>query len=466
MTATEPAVEAGQESEPRPFPAGFLWGASTAAYQIEGAVTEDGRGPSIWDTFSHTAGKVRAGDTGDVAADHYHRFREDVALMAELGLATYRFSVSWPRIQASGSGPANPKGMDFYRQLVDALLARGIAPAVTLYHWDLPQALEDLGGWANRDTAYRFAEYAALVHEALGDRVDLWSTLNEPWCSAFLGYGSGVHAPGRADPPSALSAAHHLLLGHGLATRAMRSAARPEQRFSITLNLAPVLTSGTSLADVDAARRIDGLQNRLFLDPVLRGSYPEDVVRDASGVTDWGFVHDNDEGIIGAPLDVLGVNYYSPCRVSGGADTVGSPVYPGSAGVRFHPPEGPLSAMGWEISPAGLTNLLVRLHADYAVPMLITENGAAFDDVLEPDGRVADRRRVDYLEGHLRAALDALDHGVDLRGYLVWSLMDNFEWAEGFAKRFGLVYVDYDSQARHPKDSAWWYGGVIRDNAL
>ena len=466
MTATESAVDSAGTRAPRSFPPGFLWGVSTAAYQIEGAATEDGRGPSIWDTFSHTPSKIRAADTGDVAADHYHRFGEDVALMADLGIAAYRFSVAWPRIQPSGSGPANKAGLDFYKRLVDALLARGIAPAVTLYHWDLPQTLEDKGGWTNRDTAYRFVEYASLVHAALGDRVGLWSTLNEPWCSAFLGYGTGAHAPGRTDPSLALAAMHHLLLGHGLATRAMRSASRPGQQFSVTLNLAPVLPPGNSPADLDAARRIDGLQNRVFLHPVLRGRYPKDVVRDTSAVSDWSFVRDGDEQTIGAPLDVLGVNYYSPVRVAAHPDAPGSPAYPASAGVRVLVPQGELSAMGWEIAPRGLTELLVRLHEDYGVPLLITENGAAFDDVLRPDGRVADPRRIAFLEGHFRAALAAIDRGVDLRGYFVWSLMDNFEWAEGYGKRFGLVYIDYDSQTRHPKDSAWWFRGVIRANAL
>ena len=448
------------------FPPGFLWGAATASYQIEGAVRQDGRGPSIWDTFSHTPGAVHAGDTGDVATDHYNRYAEDADLIASLGLGAYRFSLSWPRIQPDGAGPANTAGLAFYDRLTDALLDRGVTPAATLYHWDLPQALEDAGGWPERDTAYRFADYAALVHDALGDRIDLWTTLNEPWCSAYLGYAAGIHAPGRRDPAAAMAAMHHLLLGHGLAVRSMRESARASERFLVTLNLAPVHAVGDGPADEDARRRVDGLQNRVFLDPVLRGTYPEDVVRDTGGISDWSFVHPGDLDTIAAPLDLLGVNYYTPIRVTADATSPGSPVYPGTAGTRMSPGPGPVTAMGWEISPTDLTTLLTRLHADYNVPMVITENGAAFDDILEDSGTVSDVARIDYLRGHLLAVHEAIRQGVDVRGYFAWSLLDNFEWAEGYAKRFGIVHVDYQTLVRSPKASALWFERVARSSVL
>ncbi|MGH3647025.1 MAG: GH1 family beta-glucosidase [Micromonosporaceae bacterium] len=448
-----------QASEVLEFPPDFLWGAATAAYQIEGAVHADGRAPSIWDTFSHTPGTIDGGDTGDVACEHYHRYADDVALMAELGLRAYRFSVAWPRVQPSGSGAANPSGLDFYDRLVDALCARGITPMATLYHWDLPQTLEAAGGWTSRKTAERFAAYAALVHDRLGDRVRSWTTLNEPWCSAFLGYAAGIHAPGRRDPAAAFTAAHHLLLGHGLATQALRAAGAEE--VSLVLNPAPV--SG----DPEAVRHIDGLHNRLFLDPVLRGRYPDDVLAVAARFTDLGFIRDGDLATIAQPIDALGINYYQPIVLGrGNADTPASPAYPGSEGMRFLQPDGPRTNMGWSIQPEGLTEILERIAADYpGVPLWVTENGAAFDDTLT-DGRVADPDRIGYLDGHLRAAHAALRRGVDLRGYLVWSLLDNFEWAWGYAKRFGLVYVDYPSQRRVPKDSAGWYGEVIARGGL
>lgn len=450
----------------RAFPPGFLWGAATAAYQIEGAVAEGGRGRSIWDTFSHTPGAVVGGDTGDVATDHYHRYGQDVDLIAGLGLGAYRFSIAWPRIQPDGRGPANPEGLAFYDRLVDALLARGVAPAVTLYHWDLPQALEDAGGWPARDTAYRFAEYAELVHAALGDRVDLWSTLNEPWCSAFLGYLSGRHAPGRTDPGASLAAMHHLLLGHGMATGAMRSGARTDELFGITVNLSPAYPASDSLADRAAAHLMDGMQNRVFLDPLLRGAYPQDVVTATLPDSDWSFVQPGDAQAIATPIDILGVNYYAPLRVQAQPSSPGSPEHPGTRGIAVLPPGEPVTDMGWEIAPAAFTDLLVRLQQDYQVPVIITENGAAFADILEPTGRVADAQRIDFLAGHLAAVHEAMTRGADVRGYFAWSLMDNFEWAEGYAKRFGLIYVDYQTLARHLKDSARWYARVIDASAL
>jgi beta-glucosidase len=459
------------------FPAGFLWGAAAAAYQIEGAAQEDGRTPSIWDTFSLVPGRVVGGETGDVACDHYHRYREDVRLMADLGLRSYRLSLSWPRLQPGGRGPVNRAGLDFYQRLVDELLAHGIEPWITLYHWDLPQPLEDAGGWPERDTAARFAEYAALAHGELGDRVGYWSTLNEPWCSAFLGYASGVHAPGRAQPEASLAAAHHLLLGHGLATEAMRGQ-RPGSRLGITLNLYPVSPHGPSDADADAARRIDGLANRLFLDPLLAGGYPEDVVRDLAGVTDFGFVRAGDLATISTGIDLLGVNYYSRHVVSGPVPAAGpgpaggtgpavASSWPGSEHVRFRDRGLPVTAMGWEIDPGGLLEVLRRLGAEYPdLPLYITENGAAFDDEIDADGTVHDPRRQDYIAQHLRACHTAIGEGVDLRGYFAWSLMDNYEWAWGYTRRFGVVYVDYPTQRRIPKFSGRWYAEVTRRNGL
>jgi beta-glucosidase len=449
------------------FPDGFVWGAATASYQIEGAVHEDGRGPSIWDTFSRQPGRVHAGHTGDVACDHYHRYVEDVALMADLGLASYRYSIAWPRIQPDGTGPVNTRGLDFYDRLTDELIGKGIDPVVTLYHWDLPQSLEDRGGWTVRETAEAFAEYAQIMHARLGDRVRTWTTLNEPWCSAYLGYASGVHAPGVTDAASAFKAVHHLLLGHGLAARALRAAGA--QSVSITLNPSAVFPlDENNPVDVDAARIVDGLSNRIFLDPLLRGQYPEDMREHMARFTDLSFIREGDEAIINAPIDVLGVNFYTPAYVSAKPGQPASPDAPGTEGIAFRKPVGPITDIGWQIEPAALTRLLDRIHRDYpGTPMMITENGAAYPDgPSAEDGRIHDTNRIDYLDGHLRACLDAISHGVDLRGYFAWSLMDNFEWAEGYAKRFGLVHVDYTTQRRVPKDSARWYQEVIRRNGL
>ncbi len=448
------------------FPEGFVWGAATASYQIEGAAREDGRGPSIWDTFTRTPGKVFSGHTGDVACDHYHRYVEDVAMMADLGLASYRFSVAWPRIQPDGTGPVNTLGLDFYDRLTDELLGKGIDPLVTLYHWDLPQSLEDRGGWTNRATAEAFAEYAQIVHARLGDRIGTWTTLNEPWCSAYLGYASGLHAPGRKDPAAAFTAVHHLLLGHGLAARALRSAGATS--VSITLNPAQTFpVDPNSAVDADAARIIDGISNRIFLDPLLRGHYPADMLELMARFTDLSFIRDGDEAIINAPIDVLGVNYYTPGYVSAKPGEPASGANPGSEGIAFRDPNGPVTDVNWLIEPSALNTLLQRLTRDYpGTPLLITENGAAYPDGPGEDGEVHDTRRVEYLDGHLRACHDALAAGVDLRGYFVWSLMDNFEWSEGYRKRFGIVHVDYQTQARVLKDSAKWYRDVIKRNGI
>jgi len=461
------------------FPADFLLGAATASYQIEGAATADGRGPSIWDTFSATPGKITNGDTGDVAVDHYNRLEDDLDLMAELGLEAYRFSIAWPRIQPTGEGQANEAGLAFYGRLIDGLNARGIRPIATLYHWDLPQPLEDAGGWTNRDTAYRFAEYARIVAEALGDRVPVWTTLNEPWCSAFLGYGSGAHAPGRTDGAAALTAVHHLTLAHGLAVQVLREVV-PQADVSITLNF-HVVRDADGLpadgADNEAVRRIDALANRSFTHPLLIGGYPEDLIEDTAAVTDWSFVLPGDAEIIRQPLDFLGVNYYSTMRVrmwdgatprarADGHKDVGGSAWPGSDNVEFPAQEGPYTAMGWNIAPDGLEELLLSLSRQHPdLPLMITENGASFDDEVVGD-RVHDAERVDYLRRHFTAAHRAMQQGVDLRGYLVWSLLDNFEWGYGYSKRFGIVHVDYDTQKRTLKDSARWVAQLIEEHAI
>ncbi len=470
-------------SPTRSFPAGFVWGTATASYQIEGAVDEDGRAPSIWDTFSHTPGKVLGGDTGDVADDHYHRVPGDIAIMKAIGLQSYRFSIAWPRVIPTGRGAVNPKGLDFYSRLVDQLLDAGIAPFATLYHWDLPQTLEDAGGWTSRETSLRFAEYAEVIGQALGDRVSTYSTLNEPWCSAYLGYSIGVHAPGIKDHAKALAAVHHLNLAHGLAVSALRASVPSDAKISVTLNLANVRAASDSSADVDAARLADGLANRVFLQPMLEGRYPEDVIERTADTTDWSFVRDADLVAINQPIDLLGINYYTPTLVGAATDELRATYerrsaagelgdddpmpYPGSDHVFALPPPGPYTDIHWRIEPESFSELLLDVHERYPdLPLAITENGAAFSIGPGADGQVHDAARIDYLRGHLGAVLDAIEGGADIRGYYLWSLMDNFEWAYGYSQRFGIVYVDYDSQVRTIKDSGHWYGDVIKANAL
>ncbi len=465
----------------RTFPADFVWGSATAAYQIEGAATEDGRGPSIWDTYSHTPGLVKNGDTGDIADDHYHRWAEDIEHMKKLGLDAYRFSISWPRVQPTGSGEFNQAGIAFYKTLVGALVEAGIAPIVTLYHWDLPQALEDRGGWTNRETAIQFGHYARKMAQELGAAVDTWTTLNEPWCSAYLGYGSGVHAPGRTKPEAALQAVHHLNLAHGLAGRAIREELGPDTKISVTLNLHVTRAENPDdPADQDALRRVDGIGNRVFLGPMLDGKYPADVLRDTAAVSDWAFIQDGDEEIIHIPLNVLGVNYYSTNLIralrdgetaDGASDNDGhgnsshSP-WIGCDRVIWLPLEGPYTEMGWNIEPGGLTELLLSLRDSYPnQPLMITENGAAFVDEVV-DGRVHDTKRVSYLHDHISAVLDAKEQGTDVRGYFAWSLLDNFEWAWGYSRRFGIIRVDYDTQERLWKDSAFWYRKLAQTNTI
>jgi beta-glucosidase len=452
-----------------PFKDYMLLGSATASYQIEGAVAEDGRTPSIWDTFSHTPGRVERGETGDVADDHYHRWESDLDLMASLGLEAYRFSIAWPRIQPGGSGAVNDAGVSFYSRLVDGLLERGIRPWATLYHWDLPQELEDAGGWTNRDTASRFAEYAARAVEALGDRVDGWITLNEPWCAAFLGYAAGVHAPGRTSPAASLAAAHHLNLAHGLAVPEIRRAATNAPQVAVTLNL-HVVRPADDATGPEAVRRVDAVGNRIFLDPMLHGRYPQDLLDDQRAISDFAFVRPGDVELIHQPIDLLGINYYSTdlVRLREGVDplrsTAPSP-WPACGDVEFVEQPGPRTDMGWNIDPSGLDELLVRSWEEFGIPLAVTENGAAFPDRVE-DGRVHDAARIDYLARHLEAAARAIERGVDLRGYFVWSLLDNFEWSFGYAKRFGIVRVDYDTQERIPKDSARWFAELIRTRQI
>ena len=463
----------------RRFPQNFLFGVATAAYQIEGAAHEDGRRDSIWDAFSRVPGAVVNGDNGDVACDHYHRYRDDVAMMADLGIETYRFSTSWSRVRPDG-GPTNPAGLDFYSRLVDELLAHGIKPWLTLYHWDMPQALEELGGWTSRDTALRFAEYALDVHDTLGDRIDSWTTLNEPWCSSFLSYTGGEHAPGRQDKAAGLAAAHHLLLSHGLVVEELR-ARDPELQLGITLNLTVVdAVDPQDPADADAARRIDGQFNRIFLDPIFRGEYPADVLADVAEFGLESHIRPGDLATISTPIDALGVNYYNGELVGGhpsegevrnaapSARPKKSP-FPAADSVVWHSQGLPVTAMGWEVQPEGLTRLLHRVHEEYTrgqVKLFVTENGAAYDDVVDPDGSVHDAERVHFVQAHLGAILDAIEGGVPIGGYFYWSLMDNFEWAWGYDKRFGLVRVDYDTQVRTLKDSAIDYRRIIAQRAL
>ena len=447
------------------FPPDFLWAAATAAYQIEGAAEADGRGRSVWDTFSHQPGRISDGSTGDVACDHYHRWPEDVDLMAALGLTGYRFSVAWPRIQPDGTGAANPAGIAFYDRLIDALLAHGISPMLTLFHWDLPQQLQDAGGWLNRDTTARFAEYAEILGGHFADRVEYWMPVNEPNVVTFFGHASGHHAPGGTLGLAALPVAHHLLLGHGRAVQALR--AQGARRVGAANNHSPVWAASDSADDTEAAARYDDLWNRLFADPMLLGRYPE---RFAGRLAEFA----DDLPTIHQPLDFYGMNYYNPVRIAAAASTTepNPAARPDPAlaelGVARVAIEGyPLTDFDWPVVPAGLREVLGQLAARYPdtlPPVIITENGCSYADGPGPDARVHDDRRIAYLDGHLRAVRQAIADGVQVAGYCCWSILDNFEWAEGYTQRFGLVHVDYDSLVRTPKDSYAWYAEVIRQN--
>ncbi|MFJ3659427.1 GH1 family beta-glucosidase [Streptomyces sp. NPDC090119] len=434
------------------LPDNFRWGTATSAYQIEGAVAEDGRSPSIWDTFSHTPGKIDGDDNGDTACDHYHRWRDDLNLMRQLGIDTYRLSVAWPRVMPGGDGPVNAKGLAFYDELTDALLEAGITPSVTLYHWDLPQVLQDRGGWPERDTAEHFAAYASAVAERLGDRVNHWATLNEPLCSAWIGHLEGKMAPGWTDLTAAVRASYHLLLGHGLATQAIRAAA-PDAEIGIVTNLSTVHAATDSPEDMAAAHRQDGHVNRWWLDPVHGRGFPADMV-EVYGVELP--QKPGDLETIATPLDWLGLNYYMPAHV---ADDPKGPA-PYARSVRR---EGvPRTGMDWEIDASGIETLLLRLTEEYgARKIYVTENGSSFPDLVGPDGTVDDPERRAYLESHLAACASAARKGAPLAGYFAWSLMDNFEWAYGYDKRFGLFHVDYATQARTIKASGRRYAEII-----
>lgn len=445
------------------FPEGFVWGVSTSAFQIEGATSADGRGPSIWDGFSADRAE---------ACDHYHRYPEDVRLMKELGMAAYRFSVSWARVFHDGYGKPNAAGLDFYDRLVDELAGAGITPYATLYHWDLPQAVEDRGGWPSRDTAHHFADYAAAVHERLGDRVDTWFTLNEPWVAAFLGYGSGVHAPGRKSAADAFRSAHHMLLAHGLSVEALRSAGAA--KIGAVLNISPVMTPAQvsdfdrplSEEDAEAVARIDALANRQFLEPMLRGAYPAELLPLIERHGGLDHIQDGDLDVIAQPLDLLGVNYYTPLVVQAQPSEPADPAWPGSDGILFCTIPTAVTAMGWPIVPNCLSLLLDRISREYPdLDLMVTENGADFVDVVTGDG-IHDVDRISFIEEHLRALRTAIENGARVGGYLVWTLLDNLEWADGYQRKFGLVHVDFATQRRRLKDSAFWYRDVIRRNGL
>jgi beta-glucosidase len=449
-----------------PDPGRLAWGVATAAYQVEGATAEDGRGVSIWDTFAARPGAVVDGTDGAVACDSYHRIGEDVDLVAGLGVDHYRFSIAWPRVQPTGSGAFEPRGLAYYDRLVDALLARDVSPMATLYHWDLPQPLEDADGWLNRDTAERFADYAAEVHAHLGDRVHVWATHNEPWCAAYVGYGSGRHAPGRREGGRTHVTAHHLLLGHGLAAARMHEAGA--DTVGIVLNLTPVWPDRPEAAEV--ADGVDAIRNRVWLGPLVDGAYDEGTLRVAPVLADDTVVRGGDLALVRGSADWLGVNYYTPARVDLPTDDpdavvggdAGVEEFPGVAPLRFTP-RPPLTDIGWEVEPRGLEELLVDTHARTGLPLVVTENGAAFPDTARTaDGAVDDQDRIGYLRDHIGAVHRARERGADVRGYVLWTLMDNYEWAEGYTKHFGVVHVDRETLVRTPKASYRWYADLVR----
>jgi beta-glucosidase len=448
------------------FPSGFVWGTATSAYQIEGATGEDGRGESIWDRFARTPAATRDGKTGDVACDHYHRYRDDVALMADLGLKAYRFSVAWPRILPDGRGGVNQRGLDFYSRLVDCLLEHGVTPFLTIYHWDLPQALQDQGGWTNRRTAEAFVEYTNILSRHLGDRVKQWITHNEPWCVSHLGHRTGLHAPGLRDFRAAIESAHHLLLSHGMAVPIVRANA-PGAEVGITLNMSPVVPASPSPADRDASRHEDGSLNRWFLDPLFRGCYPADVlydfVREGHLTRGLEVVESGDFAAIATPIDFLGVNYYSRAIARSGRVSEDEN-HPRTVHTA---PESEWTAMGWEVYPQGLFEVLTRLHLEYNVPKIyVTENGASYADAPRAPRRVPDVKRVRYLRDHFVEVRRAIDAGAPVRGYFVWTLLDNFEWDRGYTQRFGITWTDYETQERVLKDSALWFSRVATANAI
>ncbi len=442
------------------FPADFVWGAATASYQIEGAWEEDGKGKSIWDHFTHQPGNIKNGDTGDTACDHYHRWQEDIELMQEIGLESYRFSISWPRILPDGRGQVKEQGLEFYSQLVDELLAAGIEPVITLNHWDLPQALQEVGGWTNRDSIDWFVDYAEVVFKALGDRVTKWITHNEPWVVAFKGYGDGEHAPGITDYQQALQVAHHLLVSHGKAVKRFREL-DCDGEIGITLNLTPTYPDSQQEEDKQAAQLLSQQINGWFLDPIFKGHYPAQLAELYQEEVGEIEKESGDMEAIQEPIDFLGINYYTRAVVKQAQKQEILPI------ETVKPAASEYTAMGWEVYPAGLYDLLQHLDQEYPeIPLYITENGMAVDDQITDDGQVHDERRINYLRDHFQQAQRAIEAGVPLKRYYVWSLMDNFEWAYGYSKRFGLIYIDYETKQRILKDSAQWYQQVIADNGL
>ncbi|MFC7441556.1 GH1 family beta-glucosidase [Laceyella putida] len=452
----------------RPFPKDFLWGVATSAAQIEGGAWADGKGESIWDRFCRIPGKVKNGDRLDVACDHYHLFSQDVRLLKELQVNTYRFSVSWPRIFPAGAGSPNQKGLDFYKRLIEACLENGIQPSLTIYHWDLPQALQDKGGWVNRDMVDYFLEYALTLFRELGDVVSMWTTHNEPWVISYLGYGNGIHAPGYANVPLFLKVAHHLLLSHGKTVKAFRNDGPKDGKVGLTLNMSPCYPVDEQAENKQAARIYDGFLNRWFIDPVVKGAYPQDMTAlyERTLPIPFDYIQEEDMQMINEPIDFIGINYYSPTTLR--ADPLADGPFP-FLGVEPVATSGPVTDMGegWEINPDGLKDLLLRLHRDYqGLPIYVHENGAAYDDQVEADGSIQDRKRIQYLRSHILACQEALQAGVPLKGYYVWSLMDNFEWAFGYDKRFGIVHVDFETLKRTPKQSFYWYRQLIRQQGV
>ncbi|MBT1163724.1 GH1 family beta-glucosidase [Bifidobacterium felsineum] len=461
------------------FPKDFTWGTATASYQVEGAIHEGGRTASIWDTYCAVPGNILDGSSGEFACDQYHRYPEDIKLMQELGVEAYRLSVAWPRIIPEYDGPVNQAGIDYYKRVLEALREAGIKPAVTLYHWDLPQYLEDRGGWANRETALRFADYVAVLAHEFGDLVDTWITLNEPWCVAYLGYGNGAHAPGLHDHAKALAAVHHLNLAHGLAVKAIRAELGEKAKVAVTLNLAANIAETDAPEDIAAKRRADLIANEVFLGPMLDGAYDPEIFEATKHVTDWSFVQDGDVEIAHQPIDVLGFNYYSTNHVRGCAAAVTfegdrhANAMPAQECVETLPPAGELTAMGWNQEPEALTAMLVELSRRWPdLPVMITENGSAWEDEVSEDPAapggliVHDPKRVAYLEAHVKAVAAAIEAGANVTGYFAWSLLDNFEWALGYTKRFGIIRVDYDTQARIWKDSALRFRQIVQENAI
>jgi len=464
VPALDPISEQSSASKPAAFPKGFLWGSATASYQVEGAWNVDGRGESIWDRYSHTPGNVKGGWTGDVACDGYNRFPEDIAIMKQMNLRSYRYSIAWPRIQPSGSGPSNQKGIDYYKRLTDAVLGAGMRPLVTLFHWDLPQPLEDQGGWPNRDTAARFADYVEIVIKALGDRINTWAIFNEPWVFTYVGYAEGRHAPGKTNFDLFLKSAHTVNLAQGDAFRAIKAIV-PKSKVGSAFSMSPATPLTSSPEDAAAAKRFDAFNNVWFLETALRGRYPEAFVH-GTPLETMGF-QSGDEKRMAAPLDYIGINYYFRRLVSASTAAAPSNVSYNAMGFEIAMgKDGPLTEIGWEVYPRGMYDIVQRVSKDYGLPIEITENGCSYGDYPDAAGKVVDTRRIHYYREHLRELARAIHDGADVRGYHAWSILDNFEWAEGYTQRFGLVYIDFPTQRRYMKDSAKWFSKVASTNTV